>query len=274
MSEVLTITAKALSNFHLKTLSAEGYLKDSGNFRPLQPRGGRTVYMTAGVTTAECKAHEAEAFECSAGEEDEGECLFPGRAEAARNGLHHLMLSFFDSVQAVLDKYAPGASHQYDHAQRDRNDDRFAHLHPSAEREAAMRSDPDMQFLLENLEGDLFEGLNYVQDIFHEEVHLMLHKAHVENEILFVMYALTLISMWYIVLFRSVVFGAYAEVEKAKDFVSRMPLQVMTNKEITAITSMFQSSDDHDNPNEDAREREEDPQHNASQLPPIAPAQA
>eukprot|EP00961_Rhodomonas_salina_P228464 3087722-Rhodomonas_salina.1 len=65
MSEVLTITASALDKFHDKTLDADGHLKDAGTYRPLQPRGGRTVYMTPGVSTSACAATPVEAtFEC------------------------------------------------------------------------------------------------------------------------------------------------------------------------------------------------------------------
>eukprot|EP00961_Rhodomonas_salina_P016588 223494-Rhodomonas_salina.1 len=71
MSKVMTITAAGLKDFHTKTVTVteEGFLVDYGNSRPLQPRGGRTVYMTPGVTTLPCHPYGARepVWECDAG---------------------------------------------------------------------------------------------------------------------------------------------------------------------------------------------------------------
>eukprot|EP00961_Rhodomonas_salina_P267163 3610180-Rhodomonas_salina.1 len=58
MAKAIGIPRSALDSFHDKTTVNPDSKRicSFGDFRPLQPRAGRTVYMTTGVTTLTCAA--------------------------------------------------------------------------------------------------------------------------------------------------------------------------------------------------------------------------
>lgn len=205
------------------------------------------VMYDPGCMWREGSAHRrstSESEEEAGGECDIGDGVNP---DATRNGLDYLFKTFVDSAEGLLDKWGPPGWREAEDVvgaaehRRDLQEEEFSWLNTRPERLADVEK--DMHFLEMAFYGDLVEGLGYVQNLFHRETQHILELAHREVEVLFILYVLAIVCLWYGVLFHSVSKSADRELLRARDFVSRLPLQVMTTKEMNCIGTIFLDSE-------------------------------
>eukprot|EP00961_Rhodomonas_salina_P084515 1135306-Rhodomonas_salina.2 len=160
--------------------------------------------------------------------EDPTDCSTPGmegRGDVNEHGLQYLLISFFDAIETVLARYAPGSDADFNMDFRTRSEvsasSEYTDIKGSAEKRALLASDPDVKFILSAFAGDVFNGLGMTLNLFHDETADVLASTHVETRLLFGIYFAIVALGFYRLLFRRTIRVALGEVEKTRSMVSR-----------------------------------------------------
>jgi len=177
---------------------------------------------------------------------DPTDCSTPEKPGAADNGLHHLSLTFMDSVRKVLAKYGPPVS-EYTENYLDNPRDlvtlrEFDNITVDPERVKILSSDPDLVFIQNSFAGDLFTGYARIVTIFDQELLAIVEQAVHDNEILFAISVVLVTIVFYIAIFRRSMAIARSEASAAKAFVSRMPAYTLSTPEINTVRTFFDIS--------------------------------
>uniref|UniRef100_A0A7S0TXF4 Copper transporter n=2 Tax=Hemiselmis andersenii TaxID=464988 RepID=A0A7S0TXF4_HEMAN len=102
-----------------------------------------------------------------------------------------------------------------------------------------MGQDDELRFVWQQYEGDLLGGWGATLDIFYDETHMFLESAHFEFLLFFIVYIVGLLLLFYLALFRRTIKEAVAEGDKARRWIHRVPLHILTTEEMKMVTSFF-----------------------------------
>lgn len=177
---------------------------------------------------------------------DPADCTYALRPGVASKGLWHLALTFMDAVQSVLDRYAPPPDQwSQDFLTNPRREglEEYSQVvvdAQRAERERLLNDDPDVAFILDNFDGDLFEGYAAITKLFDTELRDVVTVAMRDNQALFIIFVLLTFGGIYLMLFRNAVAEALREGERARTFVARIPAHTFSSLEVKTLCFLFQ----------------------------------
>mmetsp|Transcript_23995 Transcript_23995/g.60234 ORF Transcript_23995/g.60234 Transcript_23995/m.60234 type:complete len:1595 (-) Transcript_23995:82-4866(-) len=177
--------------------------------------------------------------------EDPTNCSSVIRPDAATRGLHYMYSTFVDATLAIIAKYEGLLDGEVAHKQ-----DLFAYHLDSTKFDTTdwnatvqglkvLEGDPNAAFIVEQFHGDLHQGWKYAVQIFYDETHELLEKAHFEFLTYFIVYLVGLVCLFYFVLFRRTVSGAVTEGDKARIWIHRVPMHLFTPEELLLVESYF-----------------------------------
>lgn len=174
-------------------------------------------------------------------------CRLPasGFPTSAENGLFNLVSTFLDAAKAILLKHGSDPSEYvnvYNKYRVDGEDvSEFTRIAPSNHTAtmALLENDPNLQFLQQMFDGDLYDGLNYVVWLFEQETQDLLDYVHIETRLLFGIYIAFLLLVFYSSLFMKTLEAARTEVSKAQEFAHTVPLHVLEGDEAPTVKAFY-----------------------------------
>eukprot|EP00293_Proteomonas_sulcata_P007984 CAMPEP_0184302136 /NCGR_PEP_ID=MMETSP1049-20130417/12183_1 /TAXON_ID=77928 /ORGANISM="Proteomonas sulcata, Strain CCMP704" /LENGTH=300 /DNA_ID=CAMNT_0026613341 /DNA_START=17 /DNA_END=919 /DNA_ORIENTATION=- len=202
--------------------------KDVHTLGPVHRRGGGVAYE--------------EHAESNSASGDSG-CDIPVFPKAAEHGLYSLLLLFMDTVKTTLEQYAPEDRSTWINAFKEPNPEEQRHdfdkVLPNWEGINKLQTSEDLIFIMEMFHGELFRGLHTIMAIFHDETKHIFEVVHYELRILYCTYIVTVILLFYFLLFKRTLRYSYEEARKAKAFVRAMPIHTMTKEELDTVKRYF-----------------------------------
>eukprot|EP00284_Hemiselmis_tepida_P000001 CAMPEP_0174943112 /NCGR_PEP_ID=MMETSP1355-20121228/75817_1 /TAXON_ID=464990 /ORGANISM="Hemiselmis tepida, Strain CCMP443" /LENGTH=273 /DNA_ID=CAMNT_0016190335 /DNA_START=37 /DNA_END=858 /DNA_ORIENTATION=- len=173
---------------------------------------------------------------------DPANCSSAVRPDAATRGLHYLYSTFVDAALAVLSAHgeedsADGVDTYAYHLDTKEFDE--VRWNATVRGLRLLEEDADVAFILEQFEGDLHQGWQHALQIFYDETHEFLEKAHFEFLTYFIVYLSGLAGLFYLVLFRRTIHDAVKEAEKAREWVHRVPMHIFTPEELLLVEAYF-----------------------------------
>ncbi|KAJ1477715.1 hypothetical protein T484DRAFT_3001745 [Baffinella frigidus] len=107
-----------------------------------------------------------------------------------------------------------------------------------------LHSDREVHWLLNNFDGDMFSAFGLVLTIFHEETTTMIDEVHVEIRLLFSVYIVSIILLFYVSLFRRTCNAADAQAIRSREFVSMMPIYILSKTDANMVVQFFTPEND------------------------------
>eukprot|EP00286_Rhodomonas_abbreviata_P001214 CAMPEP_0181288294 /NCGR_PEP_ID=MMETSP1101-20121128/256_1 /TAXON_ID=46948 /ORGANISM="Rhodomonas abbreviata, Strain Caron Lab Isolate" /LENGTH=1714 /DNA_ID=CAMNT_0023392407 /DNA_START=283 /DNA_END=5427 /DNA_ORIENTATION=- len=163
------------------------------------------------------------------------DCGLPGRPDVGEQGLQYLIQSFFDSIENLLYRYGPPSSEWTTKS----SGEQFQWIELNAEGFAISQADEDMAFVNQSMYDNLFVGLDAIHEIFHHETFALLELARYETLCLYSVYVVAIVIGFYGVFFRSICSSALMDVQRARSFVSQLPLHHLSKSEFMFVSCDF-----------------------------------
>jgi len=173
---------------------------------------------------------------------DPTNCSAEIRPEATGQGLAYLLNSYMDAVEAVLDKHAPipFVMDESFHSLEQQPSMDYQSSHFEHERLLILDEDEDVKFVLQEADHDLDTGLEMIVEAFIHETDHLIEASHVELRLLFVVYILCVFLLFFRQLLWRTFQIAISEPVKAKEFMIRFPLHILTQTESEFVSVFFQ----------------------------------
>jgi len=183
-------------------------------------------------------------------------CSYPLRPGVAAKGLYQVSLAFMNAIESVLDRYGPPEAKLSPMGPHHRENDDEVHdydhvVYNATRAKKIMTEDRDVAFILDNFDGDLFQGYALIVQIFDEELQGVIQDAMTDNKAIFAVFVLVTFVGVYWMIFLTAVKEAFNEGAKARTFVARIPAHTLNPLEIETLSFIFQGRRHHEEGNED-----------------------
>eukprot|EP00286_Rhodomonas_abbreviata_P015596 CAMPEP_0181332530 /NCGR_PEP_ID=MMETSP1101-20121128/25153_1 /TAXON_ID=46948 /ORGANISM="Rhodomonas abbreviata, Strain Caron Lab Isolate" /LENGTH=301 /DNA_ID=CAMNT_0023442201 /DNA_START=8 /DNA_END=913 /DNA_ORIENTATION=+ len=173
--------------------------------------------------------------------ENQGKCGMPGKTFVNDQGLGQVIETFIAMIESIIQRYGddsipPAVSPTLAPSTAEVGQpNAYSRISLRAPRVDLLLSDPDLLFVQENWDGDMFEGLKLLREVIMEEVPTMLSRMHTECRSLFVVYMIAISGLFYGLLFRETLRISLLEATKARTFLVYMPAHVLSKEEVEGI---------------------------------------
>lgn len=178
--------------------------------------------------------------------QDDSDCSLPGLPDLEVDGLYSLILHFYEAVEAVLAQYGvqleEGQAAYQQYLDRHTQPTRFPPVVIHEERYKLLQEDPHLKLVLQSFEGDLFEGFELVVKAFDHETDWSLETVHVELRLLFALYIISVVVVFYGLLFRRTFKATLNEVNETRAFMFRVPCHALDKTEVEQMRLFFTTS--------------------------------
>mmetsp|Transcript_16537 Transcript_16537/g.39561 ORF Transcript_16537/g.39561 Transcript_16537/m.39561 type:complete len:356 (+) Transcript_16537:2-1069(+) len=178
--------------------------------------------------------------------QDDSDCSLPGLPDLEVDGLYSLILHFYEAVEAVLAQYGvqleEGQAAYKQYLDRHTQPTRFPPVVIHKERYKLLQEDPHLKLVLQSFEGDLFEGFELVVKAFDHETDWSLETVHVELRLLFALYIISVVVVFYGLLFRRTFKATLNEVNETRAFMFRVPCHALDKTEVEQMRLFFTTS--------------------------------
>ena len=104
--------------------------------------------------------------------------------------------------------------------------------------------DPELKFIMNSFDGDLYQGLSYIVEILQTETRRILDNALAENKNLYAIHVIAVMVCFYFFLFRRTIKKSMWEVYKAREFVVKMPLHILEAQDFENFVQFFREDGD------------------------------
>eukprot|EP00291_Cryptomonas_curvata_P022650 CAMPEP_0172161856 /NCGR_PEP_ID=MMETSP1050-20130122/6348_1 /TAXON_ID=233186 /ORGANISM="Cryptomonas curvata, Strain CCAP979/52" /LENGTH=979 /DNA_ID=CAMNT_0012831781 /DNA_START=1741 /DNA_END=4680 /DNA_ORIENTATION=- len=167
-------------------------------------------------------------------------CSVSSMPEMKVHGLYGLLLTFADACENVLSKHLPES---WGDPYRAPENASLAQARPLLDTDKfdSLILDPDLAFLIESFEGDLFLGLAENQNVVDLEHTIILFQLHDEGRMLYGIFIAQACFLFYFMIFRSTVLHSKKESVKTSNFIGQLPAFVLDAEEAEGMRSFFQN---------------------------------
>lgn len=174
-------------------------------------------------------------------------CRIDSMPQLGTGGLYEVVSAFLDSVKKVLAVYGTSPDtwrKDWTYGAGDASAFNTVVMNPA--KVQILQSDRKLRFIADQLDGDLSQGLSQIVSILQAEAVDNLHAGLAENKTLYGVYVATVVFMFYFTLFKHTLRRAQQEVERARNFVLRMPLYILSQEDMDVFLSFFKNIEDLD----------------------------
>mmetsp|Transcript_39743 Transcript_39743/g.81397 ORF Transcript_39743/g.81397 Transcript_39743/m.81397 type:complete len:320 (+) Transcript_39743:140-1099(+) len=178
--------------------------------------------------------------------ENPTDCSIKGLPAVQIQGTYSLVLNFYEAVENVLSLYGVGekeAAEAYErYLKLTPAAGSFTRVEVDAARVRLLSEDENLKFLVQAFKGDVFNGLGAALETFHVETQSILTGVHTEARFLFAGYMVSVMVLFYGMLFRKTMQTAVQEAVTARGFVHKLPIYVLSREETDVVREFFQKT--------------------------------